>query len=102
MWTLDTALPVVRALQFKALQFGYHIALGGGVLNKGQSDRDLDIVVMPLDSRVDPRRDRFLAVCGEYLGKPTEVGVASVPEDDRLFRFTDSAGRIADLLFYAR
>lgn len=106
MWTLSDALDVIRPLQFKALQYGYHLALGGGVLNKGESANDLDLIVMPLDQR-PCNREKFLAVAAKYLGESTEIGgdaPPSLPEDavDNLVRFTDHAGRITDLLFYQR
>ena len=50
MWTLQTAAPVCQVLETIALQFGYHVALGGGVLYKGQSRHDMDVQVF-CDSR---------------------------------------------------
>jgi hypothetical protein len=48
MWGLSDALEVVRALQPKAHSVDYHIALAGGVLNKGTSTKDLDLVFLPM------------------------------------------------------
>lgn len=50
IWTLDSALPLVRELQPETRQFGYHLALGGGVLNTGESFKDLDLYFLPLDA----------------------------------------------------
>ncbi len=50
LWTLDGALPLIRSLQPKTRDFGYHLCLGGGVLNKGESNKDLDLVFCPLDN----------------------------------------------------
>lgn len=47
-WYLADALLLVRELQALARPKGYHIALGGGVLNHGYSDKDLDIYVLPV------------------------------------------------------
>lgn len=47
MWTMEQGLVVVRTLQPLAQLFGYHIALGGGVLNRGASDKDLDLYFLP-------------------------------------------------------
>lgn len=44
-WTLETAAPVARMVEGVALDFGYHVALGGGVLYRGESEKDLDIFV---------------------------------------------------------
>lgn len=48
MWTLDKAIKLVRDTQSTAFSFGYHICLGGGVLNKGNSEKDLDLYFIPL------------------------------------------------------
>ena len=62
MWTLDTALLLVRRLQPETRQFGYHLALGGGVLNAGESTKDLDLYFLPLDDQdEDPDMDALIA-----------------------------------------
>jgi hypothetical protein len=43
-WLLDDALNLFRMLQDRAKSYGYCLAIGGGVVNKGWSDNDLDIV----------------------------------------------------------
>jgi hypothetical protein len=50
VWTLEEGLAVVRTLQPVARSYGYHVALGGGVLNRGYSKKDLDIYFLPLES----------------------------------------------------
>ena len=47
-WKLDDGLALIRALQPLTRKYGYHIALGGGVLNKGFSDKDLDLYFLPM------------------------------------------------------
>ena len=42
-WYLDEALGLIRELQPNVFKFGYHLALGGSVLNVGLSVNDLDI-----------------------------------------------------------
>ena len=49
MWTLGTGLAVVADVQQPSRQFGYHVAMGGGVLNTGASNKDLDLYFLPLD-----------------------------------------------------
>ena len=46
MWTLDQAVVVVRRLQRDVHALGYHVTLGGGVLNNGESDKDLDLFIL--------------------------------------------------------
>jgi hypothetical protein len=47
MWTLEQGLKIARALQNASRDFGYHLTLGGGVLNNGKSDKDLDLYFLP-------------------------------------------------------
>lgn len=49
-WTLNDALALVRAIQPKSRDFGYHLTLGGGVLNTGKSKKDVDLYFLPLDN----------------------------------------------------
>ena len=48
MWSLEQGLSVVRALQKHSRLFEYHVAIGGGVINNGKSDKDLDIYFLPM------------------------------------------------------
>jgi hypothetical protein len=53
MWTLKEALTLVRTLQPKLWQRSYHMALGGGVLNRGDSHKDLDLYIFPFNGEID-------------------------------------------------
>jgi hypothetical protein len=66
MWTLEEALELIRSLQDPLARAGYGVGLAGGVLINGKSDHDLDVIVYPLDSTVQNRRDveRQLIMCG--------------------------------------
>lgn len=46
-WTLDDAVTLIRSVQPAVMQAGYYMALAGGVLNKGTSLTDLDLVIVP-------------------------------------------------------
>jgi len=46
-WTLETALVYIRELQPRAMAAGWCVLLGGGVLNRGVSANDLDILFYP-------------------------------------------------------
>jgi hypothetical protein len=48
-WTLDQAIDLVRQLELKLKRVynHYHVALGGSVLHKGFSNKDLDIIIYP-------------------------------------------------------
>lgn len=47
VWTLDDALTVCRWLEEALAPAGYHVALGGGVLLRGYSHKDLDVLIYP-------------------------------------------------------
>lgn len=48
-WILEDALKLIRELQPEMRQFGYHLTLGGGVLNRGSSKKDLDLFFLPMN-----------------------------------------------------
>lgn len=54
MWTLEEAVALVRQIQPTLHASRWHVALGGGVLNKGTSQKDLDLYFFPFDSNVRP------------------------------------------------
>lgn len=45
-WTRRQGLALVQRLE-RALKPHYHVALAGGVLLRGESDHDLDVIVFP-------------------------------------------------------
>jgi hypothetical protein len=74
MWDLEGGLRLVRAIQPITRRFGYHVALGGGVLNTGESNKDLDLYFLPMggfDVEQDkPQPDNMR----EYLSRLWGVG----------------------------
>lgn len=63
---------MIGLLRPNVTPYGYHIALGGGVLNNGSSEKDVDVYFFPLN--------------GEHVQKPDELiayltGVWGAPED---------------------
>lgn len=50
VWTLEQALTLIRSLQPSLRSYGFHLCLGGGVLNAGESRKDLDLYFLPLDN----------------------------------------------------
>lgn len=49
MWSLTDAQDVIDSVQLGARNFGFHVALGGSVLNTGESNKDLDLYFLPLN-----------------------------------------------------
>ena len=80
MWTFQEAKPILDSCQALSRTFGYHMCLGGGVLNKGVSTKDLDIYFLPLDNNDSiPNPKGLLSALQalffakfEQLGKPYE------------------------------
>jgi hypothetical protein len=56
LWTLEQGIDMVRNLQVKSREFNYHVCIGGGVVNKGESSKDLDLYFLPLDNGDAPDR----------------------------------------------
>jgi len=54
-WFLSDALPFIGKLQPGAMESGWCLMLGGGVLNRGYSPNDLDLLAYPRtrESRVE-------------------------------------------------
>jgi hypothetical protein len=46
-WTLVDALALVRDIQPRLHAKKWHVALGGGVLNRGESSKDIDLYFLP-------------------------------------------------------
>ncbi len=68
MWTLDQALALVRGIQEDSRQFGYHVCLGGGTLNAGSSQKDVDIYLLPLDNSTSPEAAAALQWLADLWG----------------------------------
>lgn len=47
MWTLDEAVATCRMFELALKANGFHCALGGSVLHRGTSQKDVDIFVYP-------------------------------------------------------
>lgn len=47
MWTLESGISFIRSMEEIANQYNYHLTLGGSVLHRGESNKDLDIYAMP-------------------------------------------------------
>lgn len=83
-WTLEDALTVIRPLQAEIKKFHYHLCLGGGVLNKGYSEKDLDLYFMPLDRKKKPV-DALIQWLEGMWGPSEQIGGDHYPEDIATF-----------------
>lgn len=77
VWLLDDGLKLVRALQDDSRKFGYHLALGGGVLNRGESKKDIDLYFLPLmNHKLFPKANpgELLEWLEKMWGAPLSIG----------------------------
>lgn len=81
-WYLADALLVVRELQAALWPLGWHVALGGGVLNHGYSDHDLDLYVLPIYREGVKSADDALGAVSFVIG--------ALPSD-----FTGAGGKVS-------
>jgi hypothetical protein len=69
-WRISDGLALIRAAQPYAHSLHYHLCLGGGVLNKGWSHKDLDIFALPFrgDAAFNnrPLEDRIMIRMGHH------------------------------------
>lgn len=49
IWTLAEAQEVAAAAEAVVRPLGYHTCLGGGVLHRGESGKDMDLFFLPLE-----------------------------------------------------
>lgn len=74
MWTLSEARVLINALQPHARTFGYHVCLGGGVLNQGSSKKDVDLYFLPLDNqKTETSSNKMLSFLEETWGKSASM-----------------------------
>lgn len=91
-WTLKEGLELIRALQGDCRPFGYHLCLGGGVLNKGESKKDIDLFFLPLDNGKECEAQKLLAWLQSLWGEGVDLQKSTKP--DRQGRIvTDVQGR---------
>lgn len=67
VWTLDDGVEFIRTIRIPFLQAGYGVGLGGSLVYRGSSNKDLDLLVFPLRSNewvvhLDPVRTVLVAV----------------------------------------
>lgn len=73
-WTLEEALRLVRGLQPEAKKFGFHVCLGGGVLNTGLSHKDVDLYFLPLSEKKDAQLANLVLRLEGLWGKSEAIG----------------------------
>ena len=72
-WTLEEALPLIRGLQPETRRFGYHLCLGGGVLNRGSSEKDLDLYFLSMGGK-PPKPEELIGWLEGLWGRSEPIG----------------------------
>lgn len=103
-WTIDDAIQFCRSLEKVITPVGFHVGLRGGVLIRGKSDRDLDLVIYPRDSsdvRLDRLHDRLRAFGMKQVESTAQVHSrwqARGTTDRKAIEIWEIGGRKVDLL----
>lgn len=75
MWNFkEVQLDVIARLQKESRAFGYHLCLGGGVLNSGKSDKDLDLYYLPLNNDKPRNTKGLIHSLLKYYDNPEPIG----------------------------
>ena len=82
MWTLDEGLEIVRDLQDMTREYDYHLTIGGGVVNKGSSLKDLDLYFLPLCNGNTPDPKGLLRELERQWGASEPIGGEREYKDD--------------------
>lgn len=83
IWSLEKALGFVRRLQPLTRLHGYHMAIGGGVVNNGGSEKDLDLYLLPLDNMPKPADyEGMLMEMEAEFGPSQAIGALGVQSEE--------------------
>ena len=80
-WTLKDALDLIRGLQPESRKHGYHLCLGGSVLNKGESQKDLDLYFLSLGGNTQPRPTELINWLESIWGFSAPIGGGLYPPE---------------------
>lgn len=84
LWILSEGLTLVRDLQAQVRPFGYHVAIGGGVVNNTRSFKDLDLYFLPLCNGKLTYPRHLLAHLTKLWGEAYEIG--EYYQEDRFYQ----------------
>ena len=74
-WTLDQAVGLVRSLHEEVVKNGCTLALGGSCLHRGFSEKDVDIIIHPLECKETALSDFDFYAVKDCL---TELGLTYI------------------------
>lgn len=98
-WTIEEGIKAARLFEPVAIKHGFHIALGGSVLHKGKSEKDLDLFFYVHNTSQPFNKDNLMAAL-------EAVGISELQErphtqygDDKLVFSFNFFGKRIDLFF---
>lgn len=99
-WTLAQGVEFCRSLQTFLRPLGFGVALTGGVLLKGDSDKDLDLIVYPFKKQTtnyERLRERLLEFGLSFVRLPNHG--LGYPDDGKDVQVWQYQGKRIDLFF---
>jgi hypothetical protein len=100
IWDLVSAINLARDVEIIAEQNGLHIALAGGVLKKGYSFKDLDLLVYPHKAGGEFHVDYFIESFNRKgFSKWKRVDWTTPYGDNKIIFTTDYNGKRVDIFF---
>lgn len=102
LWTLNQACDLCNKLQDYLAPFGYGVGLTGGVLRRGESDKDIDVIVYPfkrLSSDFDSMYQSLSDFGLKFIRLPNEN--RSYTDDGKRVEVWEFQGKRIDLFFLA-
>lgn len=88
-WILEDALRLVRDIQPGTRKYQYHLCLGGGVLNNGQSKKDLDLYFLPMKPQEQVDTQGLVRWLNGLWGKASPFWDPSTRPEPRYYRNID-------------
>lgn len=65
-YTIEHALNIARQLEPTMARYGIHVAIGGSLVYRGTSDKDIDIFLYPHDRNVDMNPNNIVKRLAEF------------------------------------
>ena len=94
MWSVSSAVAVIASISPAAYDCGYNLHLGGGVLDRGYSAKDLDVLAMP---RFQAEQDKSGYIQWLTSNGWASAGVKELPH--RQVHRLEQSGQVIDLIF---
>lgn len=101
MWTLEEGVKFIRWIEPKLAEKGFHCALTGGVIFKGKSVKDLDVIVYPHTAEGMPDFDSVWPLITDWCKSETQNSCQGTSQirDEKDVRWLQARGKRVDFFF---